>query len=215
MIICAGGEKGGVGKTTVATNLAIIRASHGFETLLIDGDTQETASDFTQIRTESLGDPGYTCIKLTGKSIRSQGGRLRAKYADIVIDVGGRDSVTQRAALSIADVVVVPLAPRSFDLWTADAMANLVDEIRQVNESLRACVFLNRCDPRGSDNLESADVLRENATLEFIDAPLGNRKAFANAAAMGLSVMEAKPIDEKAHKEMMVLYRYLYDTETV
>jgi cellulose biosynthesis protein BcsQ len=50
MIVVAGGTKGGSGKTTVATNLAIMRALQGYDVLLVDADDQESATDFTGIR---------------------------------------------------------------------------------------------------------------------------------------------------------------------
>lgn len=74
MILTVGGIKGGSGKTTIATHLAILSAAHGKDVLLIDADDQETASDFTLLRTEHLGDnTGYTSIKLTGSAVRSEG----------------------------------------------------------------------------------------------------------------------------------------------
>lgn len=50
MIVVVGGIKGGSGKTTVATHLAILGAHAGWDVLLIDADDQETATDFTVLR---------------------------------------------------------------------------------------------------------------------------------------------------------------------
>ena len=67
MIIVCGGIKGGSGKTTVATNLAVMRARDRADVLLIDADDQETSFDFTVLRNERReNQAGYTCIKLTG-----------------------------------------------------------------------------------------------------------------------------------------------------
>src|SRR5438874_2848584 len=107
MILISGGTKGGSGKTTIATNLAIMRATQGQDVLLIDADDQETASDFTILRNERPGGvAGYTSIKLTGAAVRTQTLRLSDKYNDIIIDTGGRDTSSQRAALSVADVLL-------------------------------------------------------------------------------------------------------------
>ncbi|HWQ92387.1 MAG TPA: AAA family ATPase, partial [Clostridia bacterium] len=209
MILVVGGIKGGSGKTTISTNLAIIRSRHPKEVLLIDADDQETAADFAQQRIEKLGDAGYTTVKLTGPGVRTQTLRLREKYDDIIIDTGGRDTTSQRAALAIADLLLVPFVPRSFDVWTLERVAALVDEMKTANPDLRAQTFLNRADCRGQDNSSAADVLRDTAVLTFSGVVIGTRKAFGNAAALGLAVTELKPEDQKATDEIIALYRYI------
>lgn len=212
MIITVGGIKGGSGKTTVATNLAVIRGRQGFDVLLVDADDQETASDFTVLRNERNPDgAGYTSIKLTGPAVRTETLRLREKYDDIVIDAGGRDTTSQRAALSVSDFLLVPFVPRSFDVWTLEKVDALVGEMQTANAGLKAYTFLNRADSRGQDNEDAAEVLKNTEALTFIDTPLGTRKAFSNAAAEGLAVTELRPQDAKAKEEIMVLYWYLFD----
>ena len=216
MIIVCGGIKGGSGKTTVTTNLTVMCANAGKDVLLVDADDQETAADFTVLRNDTReGGAGYTSIKLSGAAVRTETARLRAKYEDIIIDTGGRDTTSQRAALSVADVLLVPFVPRSFDIWTLERVASLVTEMRAANPDLRAHVFLNRADPRGQDNTEAAELLRESDVLTFIDTPLGARKAFSNAAARGLAVTELKPADQKASDEILILFQYLYNITSI
>jgi cellulose biosynthesis protein BcsQ len=137
MIIVAGGGKGGSGKSTIATHLAIMRAQAGHDVLLIDADDQETAADFTVLRNATVeGGAGYTCIKLTGPAVRTELERIAPKYDDVIVDAGGRDTVSQRAALVLAHVLLVPFVPRSFDIWTLDTVATLIQEIRTVNPRL-------------------------------------------------------------------------------
>ena len=205
MIVVVGGIKGGSGKTTVATHLAMLCPG---DVLLVDADEQETASDFTVIRNETVG-AGYTCIKLTGSSVRTEIQKLAPNYDHIIIDTGGRDTTSQRAALTIADVFLVPFLPRSFDVWTVDKVSKIVDEVQAVNPSLKMYAFLNRADPRGMDNQDAGELL--SGTFDFINASLGSRKAFANAATCGLSVTELRPRDNKACDEIMTLFRHLFD----
>jgi chromosome partitioning protein len=213
MNIVVGGIKGGSGKTTVATNLAVL-CSKDHDVLLIDADDQETATDFTVLRNERLPEgAGYTSIKLTGAAVRTETLRLAGKYDTIIIDTGGRDTTSQRAALSIADVLLVPFVPRSFDIWTLEKVSSLVAEMRAANLNLAAYVFINRADPRGQDNDESAEVLKEATGLEFIPTPLGSRKAYSNAAAQGLSVLELKPQDVKASEEILTLYKRVFNVD--
>lgn len=213
MIIAIGGIKGGSGKTTVATNLAILCAQEQ-DVLLVDADDQETATDFTILRNETFpGGAGYTSIKLTGPAVRTEIQRLTSKYDTILIDTGGRDTASQRAALSVAHLLLIPFIPRSFDIWTLEKVSQLVAEMRAANPLLQACVFINRADPRGQDNAEAAEALKETTVLEFIDTPLGSRKAYGNAAAQGRAVTELKPQDVKATEEILTLYQHVFNIQ--
>lgn len=207
MIYTIGGIKGGSGKTTIATNLAVILASmKKKEVLLVDADEQETATDFTAWRNKRTdGNSGYTAVQLSGEAIRTEIQKLKKKYDDIIIDTGGRDTASQRAALTVSDIYLIPFIPRSFDVWTASAVEHLIEEIRPVNPKLKIISFLNRADPRGSDNSEAAEYLKES-TLNFTEVIIGARKAFANASAKGMGVTELKPKDKKAEEELMALF---------
>ena len=121
MIVTIGGIKGGSGKTTVATNLACIAAGQGADVLLVDADNQETAFDFTNARkADNPAAPSYTCVKLTGASVRTEVLKMTKKYDHIIIDAGGRDTTSQRAALSVSNILLIPCKPRSFDLWAIE-----------------------------------------------------------------------------------------------
>lgn len=103
MILTVGGIKGGSGKTTIATNLACIAASQNADVLLVDADDHETASDFTMVRKQDHPDaPRYTCAKLSGKSVRTEILELAPKYDHTIVDTGGRDTTSQRAALAVS-----------------------------------------------------------------------------------------------------------------
>src|SRR3954447_3730623 len=146
MILAIANTKGGVGKSTLAINIAIARALAGRDVLLVDGDEQNTALDFTELRQQLVGQAGYTAVALHGAALRTQTRQLTPKYDDIVIDVGGRDTGSLRAALTVAHVLLVPVQPRSFDVWAFDQMAALVTEAREISAGLRALAFLNAAD---------------------------------------------------------------------
>jgi chromosome partitioning protein len=210
MILTVGNIKGGVGKTTLAVNLAIVLAAAGRDVLLVDGDEQRTALTFTELRTDLLGAPGYTAVSLQGAALRTQVRQLATKYDEIVIDVGGRDTGSLRAALTVSQILVVPVQPRSFDIWAVDQVAELVKEAREINGELRALIVLNAADAQGRDNEDAAGVLREVAGLELLELSIGRRKAFPNAAAAGRAVTEQAPKDPKAIEELTALVNLLY-----
>ncbi len=210
MILTVGNVKGGVGKTTLAVNLTVIRSHLGRDVLLIDGDEQRTAMAFTELRTDQLTTPGYTAVNLQGSAVRTQVRQLSSKYDDIIIDVGGRDTGSLRAALTVTNTILIPVQPRSFDVWALDMVADLVKEARELNDKLRAVTILNIADSQGSDNEAAVEVLKEAEEIEYLPCPIVRRKAFPNAAASGRAVTEYTPKDPKAIREIQTLSELLF-----
>ena len=213
MIVTVGNTKGGVGKTTLAVNIAIARALAGRDVWLIDGDRQGTAQTAIAIRAEAGHLPGIACATYPdGATLRSQVQQQRAKFDDIIIDAGGRDSTALRAALILSDMLLVPFQPRSYDVWALDDIAKLIDEARAVRDGLRAFAVLNCADPgeASTDNADAAAAVAHLPQFEFLQTPIRRRKSFANAAGQGLSVLEAKPVDRKARDEISALVNVLF-----
>ena len=210
MIIVTGGIKGGSGKTTLATNLVVAKAKENKSILLIDADDQKSASDWVEHR-ESLSIPtSWTTVQLHGISVRNQVEKLKEKYDEIIIDTGGRDTTSQRSALTVADLLLVPFQPRSLDIWTLGKLSSLVGEVLSLNPKLQAFSFISRGDPKGSDNKEAMSLLNESEVIKCLPFVLGQRKAFSNAASEGLSVFELKTRDNKAVQEMDKLVKFIY-----
>ncbi|MGM9508880.1 AAA family ATPase [Larkinella sp. GY13] len=210
MVISFNSIKGGVGKSTIAANMAAWLHKQGHDVLLIDGDDQETVSDFTAWREQTLGNTGYTLVNMTGLNLRKQVESLKSKYDHIVIDTGGRDTTSQRAALTVADIAMIPFVPRSFDLWTINKVLPLIDEIQSIRAvPLIVYTFLSRADIRSADNREVAEALNGFEQLTFLPFPISNRKAVSNAAGVGLAVFEAPDPDKKAVVEIEALFNHI------
>ncbi len=206
MIVTVGNTKGGVGKTTLALNLAIARALAGRDVWLIDGDRQGTAQTALTIRSENGQMPHIACAQYSdGATLRAQVQQVGPKFQDIIIDAGGRDSTALRAALVLSDVLVVPFAPRSLDVWALADISNLIKEVRAVRDGLRAVAVLNNADAVGQDNADAVEALADFPELEYLPTPIRRRKPVANAAGQGLSVLELSPKDPKAIYEMKAL----------
>ncbi|MHC5861351.1 AAA family ATPase [Nostoc sp.] len=217
MIVVIGGIKGGAGKSTVAANLAARRVADGNDVLLVDGDEQETTTLWASTRSEHYpeGSQKLTCVQLRGRAARDEVLKLAPRYEDVIIDVGGRDTTTQRAALTVAHLVLLPMPPRGPDIWTLEKVAALLDEVRTVNPDLKAWAFLNRADASGRDNEDAMQIIQETPGVDLIPPRLGDRKSFPNAHTQGLAVTELKPRDPKAVQELEALYQYCFGTKIV
>ena len=133
-----GGEKGGTGKTTLATNIAIMLARQGRDVLLLDTDRQGSASFWASVREEEEVEPRVASVQKFGKGLPAQIRDLAERYEEIVIDAGGRDSLELRYALGVADRAYIPLQPFQFDIWTIRQMDSLVEMAKGLNDGLTA-----------------------------------------------------------------------------
>lgn len=186
MIYAVLNTKGGVGKTTTALNLAIGFALKGLRVLAVDGDRQGTLLD--AIANREARDPQLAVAQyVDGKVLRQQVLLARDKFDVIVIDAGGRDNTALRAALAIADVVITPFQPRSYDVWAFKDMVELIEEARAAKDVLVKAV-LTMADPRGGDNAAAQAAVPDG--IDLLPVTIGRRKAIADAAGDGLSLLE-------------------------
>ena len=210
-IITVGSTKGGVGKTTLALNIAIARALAGRDVWLIDADRQGTASTALAIRGEAGKLPAIaTAHYADGGQLRTQLLHQRDQFQDIVIDAGGRDSTALRAALVLSDLVLVPFQPRSIDVWAVADIAALIEEARAMRDGLQALAVLNMADTAGTDNEDAAAALADYPAISYLATPIRRRKSIANAAGNGMSVLEQTPRDDKAIAELNALLKAIY-----
>lgn len=201
-IITVGGIKGGSGKTTAAINITISLSNLSKDVLLVDADDQESATEFTKWRNYNLNNKaGYTAIKLAGEAVRTEVLNLKNKYDHIIIDTGGRDTSSQRAAISVSNLYIIPFIPRSIDIWTLEKVRKLIIEMRTVNINLKSVAFINKADSIGKDNDDAAQVISEIKDFIFLQTYICNRKSFCNSITQGLGISEFVPKDVKAQKE--------------
>ena len=205
MILTIANTKGGVGKSTLAVNIAVERARLGKRVWLVDGDRQGSSQTAILIRSETGLEPGLACSHFPdGPILRTQVLQQKSNFDEVIIECGGRDSTAMRAALTLTDILVVPFVPGSFEVWAMEDVVNLVRDARSVRDGLTAFSLLNRADPnpRSNDNADMLDAMRDyNEDIQLLDHTIRQRKVFAAAAGSGRSVSELKlRAHEKAAK---------------
>jgi len=215
MNICVGHQKGGVGKSTTAVNLAIKRASVGKNVLFVDADPQASSVKFFMLREEEQIEPSITCTSLTGKAVYQQIPKLMDKFDDVIIDTGGRDTEGFRASLLVADTLLVPVLPGQFDYWETESLPEILDMARINNPKLRACAFINKADTHPGISMvdETVDAISELEGIELLKTKLYYRLAYRKAAELGLAVHElpGKFKNHKALMEVFNLYQEVFD----
>lgn len=214
MIISIGGIKGGTGKTTLATNLAVLRSATGKKVLLVDADEQKSSTIWANQRYATGFETKWDNIQLFGKAVFTEIPILKPNYDDIIIDVGGRETRSLRAAVAVADIFLMPFRPRSPDIWTGDDLKLLIQEMLPGNPKLQSYAIVNQAESKGTDNDDSIEILKEFKEFTCLDFTIGARKSFGNAMSDGVGVNELKNQDKKAIQEIQALYDFLYSSCT-
>lgn len=212
MILTVGNTKGGVGKSTLAINIAASLALAGREVLVIDGDRQGSAQLALSNRAEAGIEPVITCAAaVEAAALRALVKQMRGKFDDIIIDCGGRDSEALRGAMIVTDILLVPFQPRAFDVWAMTDMVKLITDARDLRDDLVALALVNEAETTvlSSDNRDAIDAVKALEVFEVLGEVIGKRKAFVNAAGVGRSVDECKPVDAKASHELAALVKRL------
>ena len=111
--------------------------------------------------------------------------------------------------------VLIPLQPRSVDLWTLEKVSQLILEIKTINPNLKCGGFINRAFASGTDNETSMEAINETENIALINLKIGDRKSFSNSFGAGLSVAEIRPLDRKAIDELQALYMYCFHSKLV
>lgn len=210
MVIVIGGTKGGGGKTTIATNLVAIDVTKGHDVLLVDCDKQGSASSWGEAREEADVPRVAVMQKFGGLSLTNELKALKSKYKRVYVDAGGYDSSELRASLLASSLLLIPIRPSSFDVWTLPRIIEIVSQSQTYNPSLEVWFVINGAHPNPAvkQTAEILDLAEEVEGMQFTNAIIHNRLAFSKASGMGLSVVEmtGRDKDTKAVDEMMALY---------
>jgi chromosome partitioning protein len=208
VIILVGSIKGGVGKSTLATNIAAYLAVKNKDVMLVDADRQSTSSNWYYDRSNNTKLPTVHSAQKYD-NIKQTLDDFSRRYEYVVVDCQGRDSVELRTGLIATDICVVPCKPSQADLDTVHAMQETLKMAASINEKLKSYCVLTICpnNPVITEIADSINFLKKYDNMQLLNTLIYDRKNYRDALALGRGVIEMD--NEKAKFEIESLMKEL------
>lgn len=199
MIILIGSQKGGVGKSTLAVNIAGYLISLGKRAIVIDADDQQSVMTWYNSRDESH---VFIPVISAAGNVKQTLIEQNKNYDYVICDSAGRDSKELRTGLTAADIFITPMRPSQMDLDTIAHLAEVFTEAKDWNENVRGYVMLNMCPTNMFINEanETANALADYPEFKLMESRVCDRKVYRDAWGDSITIHEA--LNDKAKGEI-------------
>ncbi len=198
MIISVVNLKGGVGKSTISQNMAVYFATEGVKVCIVDTDfEQQTSMKWIEQRGDRQ--PLIPVFAITEKALSTNLSELKSTYQLVFIDGTPALSTLASRILLESDMVIVPITPTGFDLWSFEKFYERYNDIKsRRGDDLSAYLVLNRF--KKTSFHKGAEEAVKDFEIELLKTRIGDRMAYQECGLQGLSVIEGK--DKKAAEEI-------------
>jgi chromosome partitioning protein len=193
MIVGFVNQKGGVGKTTTAINIAASLIRRNNKVLYIDADPQGSAMQWHAVENNNA----FEILHYPEPILKIDIQELSKNYDHIIIDAPPAIGDITESILSITNLTIIPLSPSPLDLWSCKATLEIIEEIQPERPEMEVRLLINRKIQGTRVGRGARDSVEEfDATV--LDAELCQRVAFIDAMNFGVSVMQYAPNSKAA-----------------
>jgi chromosome partitioning protein len=193
MIISFVNQKGGVGKTTSAINIAASLKRRNHKLVFIDADPQGSASHWHAVENNNA----FEILHHPEPISKSEIEELAQNYDYLVIDAPPAIGNITKSILAVTDLSIIPLSPSSLDIWSCKGTLEMIDEALVENPDLDVKLLINRKIPGTRVGREARDSL-SIFDMDLLDTELCQRVAYIDAMTSGVSVMQYAPSSKAA-----------------
>lgn len=199
VIIAVVNSKGGVGKSTVAVNLACCLLGCGYDVLIVDADPQGSAMRWRSLAPDGLKLPTVVSIPKPILHHPDQLPKISFSYSFTIIDCPPALNDITRSALRTANIAIMPVSPSPFDLWSGLDMLGAIQEIKPLNQKLTAYLLVSRKVPNTVLGRQVREALAEYEQ-PILKTEICQRIALAEAALTGKGITQYEPRSEAARE---------------
>ena len=194
-VIAVLNQKGGSGKTTIATHLARALQIDGADVLLVDSDPQGSARDWAAVRE----DQPVTVVGIDRPTIERDLKNI-ARKDFVVIDGAPQAADLAISAIKAADIVLIPVQPSPYDIWAASDLVDLVKQRIEVTDGkLQAAFVVSRAIKGTRIGAEITEALNGYG-LPILQARITQRVSYPGTAAAGETVLDTEPNGDAAQE---------------
>ncbi len=201
MIISISSLKGGTGKSTISTNLAVCFSHMGYKTIIIDTDTNGSSIRWSGLRPDNL--PQVLSVSISdSKALRKNINSIHKDFDIVLID--GTPALSELAStiILISDLLLIPIKPGVLDLWATEKFIEKYEQALIIKQDIKGHFIMNQVNPRTRLTSEVIEALNDFG-ISPLDSKLNNRVAYSESIISGLGVYEYK--DSKAKEEITLL----------
>lgn len=192
-VIAVLNQKGGSGKTTIATHLARALQFGGAEVLLVDSDPQGSARDWAAVRD----DQPVPVVGIDRPTIERDLKSVAQKDF-VVIDGAPQAHNLAVSAMKAADCVLIPVQPSPYDIWATSDLVDLVKQrIELTDGKLKAAFVVSRAIKGTKIGTEVTEALA-GYELPILKSRITQRVIYPSSAAGGTTVLDVEPASEAA-----------------
>lgn len=205
MVISVTNLKGGVGKTTIATNLAVSLVYRGYSVCIVDTDLgQQSSMEWSGNRSETL--KRIPVFGVNAKQLSKEVDDLSKRFDLVVIDGTPHFNELADRTILASDILLIPLTPSIYDFRGFEGFLQRFEQIKTVRESsgssIDAYVILNRVVTNTNVSRDIHEAIQAYQ-VELLNTRLGSRISYVDTASEGIGVVEYK--DKKAKEEIEAL----------
>ncbi|WP_371381841.1 AAA family ATPase [Sporomusa aerivorans] len=207
-VIVVANQKGGVGKSTIACNLAVAAANDGKKVMIIDADPQGSSMQFRALRQAD----NISAVSITQPTIFKDVKNFN-DFDLVIVDAGGRDNALLRSSITAAiyGLLLIPVLPSGVDVWATEDTFQILKEARGIGAEISAFAIFNQVKPQATLVKQAKEALTEltaDNDVTLLESKIGDREDFKKAFLGGFGVTEYDP-KGKAAGEISALYNEL------